>query len=207
MPPRPDLSEARRQQILDAAMQVFARLGFDKARMEDIARRAGLAKGTLYLYFKSKEEIILGVLDQFMGMELRDFRPLVDLQQTPARERLLQMMERSLADLQRFEWLLPVLYEFYALATRNRLVRKGIQRFYRGYLEVLAPIIEQGVARGEFRQLDARQAALAISAIFEGTLVLWAFAPEEVDLVPQIRAGLQMLLESMEPPRSRRPDA
>ncbi len=49
--------EARRQAILQAARQVFARKGFEPATLEAVAREAGLAKGTLYLYFKNKEDL------------------------------------------------------------------------------------------------------------------------------------------------------
>ena len=55
---RTDLSATRKNQILDAAMTVFARSGFHEARMDDIVQESGLSKGTLYWYFKSKEEII-----------------------------------------------------------------------------------------------------------------------------------------------------
>jgi len=56
MSPRPDVSEERKNQILDAAGKVFARLGFQKTRMDDIVEESGLSKGTLYWYFKSKDE-------------------------------------------------------------------------------------------------------------------------------------------------------
>jgi len=54
----PDAGEVRRNQILDAATAVFARLGFERARMDDIVEASGLSKGALYWYFNSKEEII-----------------------------------------------------------------------------------------------------------------------------------------------------
>ena len=57
MSPRRDVSEERKEQILDAAAEVFSRKGFDKARMDDIVEKTGLSKGALYWYFKSKDEI------------------------------------------------------------------------------------------------------------------------------------------------------
>lgn len=58
---RPDATE-RRRAILDAALDVFAEHGFNGARMEDVARRAGIAKGTLYLYFKDKTALFEGLV-------------------------------------------------------------------------------------------------------------------------------------------------
>jgi AcrR family transcriptional regulator len=65
MSPRPDVSEERKNQILEAAIAVFARLGFDQSRMEDIAGQAGLSKGALYLYYKSKDAIVAALLTYF----------------------------------------------------------------------------------------------------------------------------------------------
>src|SRR5438045_8534002 len=56
------LPEERPKQILDAALEVFAERGFAAARLEDIAKRAGLSKGTIYLYFPNKEELFREVI-------------------------------------------------------------------------------------------------------------------------------------------------
>ncbi len=64
MSPREDVSEERKEQILDAATEVFAQKGFDKARMDDIVEETGLSKGALYWYFKSKDDIIFAIMDR-----------------------------------------------------------------------------------------------------------------------------------------------
>src|SRR5580692_5739466 len=56
------LSEWRHSEVLHAARRIFARLGYSATNVEDIAKEAGMAKGTIYLYFKSKEEVFAGVL-------------------------------------------------------------------------------------------------------------------------------------------------
>ena len=71
MSPRPDVSEERKNQILEAAIAVFARLGFQQARMDDIARQAGLSKGALYLYYTSKDAIITALLKYFFTQEFQ----------------------------------------------------------------------------------------------------------------------------------------
>lgn len=73
---RPDAA-ARRRAILDAALEVFAEHGFTGARMEDVARRAGIAKGTLYLYFEDKTALLEGLVhdaaDPILGTLEREF--------------------------------------------------------------------------------------------------------------------------------------
>src|SRR5262245_51987950 len=78
-PPRaPQESEARRRAILEAALVEFAAHGFAAARLDDVARRAGIAKGTLYLYFADKEAL-------FEALVQGAIRPLIDnLQQVAA---------------------------------------------------------------------------------------------------------------------------
>ena len=66
----------RRNHILDAAMSVISRLGFHEARMDDIAQEAGLSKGVLYLYDKSKDAIIGAILRYMFAGELRQFTKL-----------------------------------------------------------------------------------------------------------------------------------
>jgi AcrR family transcriptional regulator len=74
MSPRPDKSPERKQQILEAAIAVFARLGFRAARMEDVAEQARLSKGALYLYYKSKDAIIAALLQHLFTQEFKQLQ-------------------------------------------------------------------------------------------------------------------------------------
>jgi AcrR family transcriptional regulator len=197
MSPRPDVSEERTQQIIEAAMAVFSRLGFDKTRMDDIVQESGLSKGALYWYFKSKDDLIVAILDNLFGRELTEMQDLPN-EEGSAGERLLKFMERSLADLKRMSHLMPITYEFYALAFRNKAVQKTMKHYLKSYLAILEPLIQQGIERGEFRPVDVRQAALAISAIFEGTLLLWVYDPKTVQIEKQIEAGCRMLMAGLQ---------
>src|SRR5574338_418096 len=76
MSPRPDVSDERKTQIINAAESVFTEKGFDQARMDDIAEETGLSKGTLYLYFKSKDDLIIAILDRMFQREFKQFKNL-----------------------------------------------------------------------------------------------------------------------------------
>ena len=87
MSPRPDVSEERKIQIIDAATTVFAKFGFGKTRMEDIAQESGLSKGALYLYFKSKEDLFGDILEKFFHREFKAISALSeDQDKTSARK-------------------------------------------------------------------------------------------------------------------------
>ena len=180
--PRRDVSTERRTQILEAALRVFARKGFAGARTDDIAQEAGVSKGLLYWYFKSKDAIIRALLGVFFEPDLKALEHLVAQQERPAGERLLEVARQALDSLPAIESVLPVAYEFYALAAHPGPVRRALQEHYRRYQALLAELIAQGAARGEWQVEDPQETALAWLAQFEGLLWLWTLRPEEVPL-------------------------
>lgn len=197
MSPRPNVSDERKSQILNAAEGVFTKKGFDEARMDDIAEETGLSKGTLYLYFKSKDELILAILDRIFQ---REFRQLENIEQdnlsaTEAIWKLTDVMARDIVGMLR---LLPIIYNFLALAFRNRYVQRAMKNYVNRYFEILIPIIQRGIDSGEFRPVDAREVAIAGGAIIEGTILLWAYDNSLIDPEQHIHAGMKLLLEGVQ---------
>lgn len=197
MSPKPDVSEKRKVQILEAAAKVFARLGFERARVDDIAGEAGLSKGTLYWYFDSKDAIIIAILDQMFTRELAHGRELLGAD-LPAKEKLLLLTRFAVEDIEKMQPLMPILFEYWSLLLRREKVKQVLNKYYKSFLEVMVPIIEHGIDHGEFRQVDAATVAIAIGAVFEGTIVLWGAAPEVVDLGKHIQAGVRLVVEGIE---------
>jgi AcrR family transcriptional regulator len=197
MSPRPDVSEERRTQIIESAIKIFARQGFASTRMDDVAAESGLSKGLLYWYFKSKEEIIIAIADLLFGAEFRKMQNLSAKGQT-ARACLESFIEVFITDLQGMLKIAPVIYEFYALAFRNITVRKVMQEYLGRFVAILEPIVQHGMDRGEFSPGEPRQVTLAIGSALEGTLLLWAYAPELVQPEPQLRLCVALMLDGLE---------
>ena len=99
MSPRPNVSEERKQQILEAAIAVFARLGFRAARMDDVAEQAGLSKGALYLYYKSKDAIIAALLQHLFAQEFKQLQTLVESESKGLVVEQLLILTRQLASM------------------------------------------------------------------------------------------------------------
>jgi AcrR family transcriptional regulator len=196
MAPRPDVSEERKNQILDAATEVFIQKGFDEARMDDIVDEAGLSKGALYWYFKSKDEIIISILDRIFQREFRQIDAL-KYAEGSASESILQFIEIGLHDLGSIFRLMPIIYEFLALAFRNKIVQAVIKRYLNRYLNILTTLIQRGIDSGEFRQVEAKEVAIAASAIFEGTLLLWIYDKSRINPEQHIRSGIKLLLDGI----------
>ena len=155
--------EHRPQQIIEAALQVFGECGLARTRLQDIATRAGVSKGTIYLYFPNKEELFREMIRQTAVAKI-EFAEKITTQGTPT-EQLCAAMRgywnfvRSpafstihrlvLGELHQF----PDLAEFYA----NEVTARG--------LKLLSGIIRRGVEAGEFREIDPMVAARMLVAL------------------------------------------
>jgi AcrR family transcriptional regulator len=196
MSPREDVSEERKEQILDAATEVFAQKGFDHARMDDIVEETGLSKGALYWYFKSKDDIIFAIMDRMFQLE---FRELEELKETgsSASEALRTFAEVAIKDINRMLRFTPVTYEFLALAFRNKLVQKAIKQYMNSYVSLLDPMIQRGIDSGEFKKVNPRDVSAAVGAIIEGTVLLWVYDHNLIDPGENIRSSINLLLDGV----------
>ena len=207
MAPRPDVSEERKAEIVDAAARVFSRKGFTGARMDDIVTESGLSKGLLYWYFKSKDAIIVAIMERLFKPELDRVRQLASAEGS-ARERLMRFAEYTIKEIETMGRILPITFEYYSLAFRNTTVRRAFQGFFAVFLGGVADVISQGVKVGDFHDVDPRAGALTIGAAVEGSLLLWLFDREKVRLGSQIRTAVGLAVRGMEaPPQAARPVA
>jgi AcrR family transcriptional regulator len=154
-------SEERWAAIMEAGSEVFRRLGYGQATLEDVAREVGINRATLYYYVADKEELLIAILDEPIHRMTTDLRAIVALSESPTdrlRKGILQHM-RALEDNY------PELFVF--LAENLHLLTVGsdrdIQANAHEYGEVLTALIEEGIATGDFRtDLDPRLVMLGI---------------------------------------------
>lgn len=155
---------ARPEELLDAALEVFAEQGFARARLEDVGRRAGVTKGTVYLYFDSKEALFRELVRTKVESAIAAGEQFVREFQGPTRELLVGFIQRYWAVMMRpanarlARLLLSELGNFPDLA---RFYLKEVVRV-RG---VITAIIERGVSRGEFRSVSPTVAARSLQVL------------------------------------------
>ena len=196
MSPKQDVSEERKSQILDAAMETFTKKGFHKTRMSDIAESSGLSKGSLYWYFDSKDAIILKLIDRVFEFEIKDLTALLSDDRS-AEERLYIYTERGGEDIIKMLKWMPLVYDFLALAFRQDTIKKTIQRYYKKNLDLLVTLIQQGMDAREFNPGSALEAAYAIGAIIEGTVMLWLYDPEQIEIQAHIKSSTKLLIQGL----------
>ena len=197
--PRQDPQEDRERQIIEAAMAVFAREGFHAARMEDIARESQLGKGTLYLYFKSKDAIISSLLRYFFTAQMKQLRAM-EWNQGSVTEQILAYTDELVAEAERMAIFSSITFEFYAAAGRNKEARRFFSEFFSEYRAALASVIQRGVASGEFRSVDADATAVTIVALLEGLNLLNTIDAKALRLREAAKSSLRLILGAIAAP-------
>lgn len=196
MSPRPDVSEERKTQILAAATKVFTERGFADARMDDIVTESGLSKGALYWYFDSKDAIIISILDQIFDYETGHVRELLE-RENSAKLKLEVFIETMVKDLEKMKPLMPIFFDFWSLSLRKKTINQAIKKYYQRFLDMIEPIIEDGIEQGEFRSVNVKETAVAIGAMYEGTILFYVYFPDFIDFENQFRSNLELILEGL----------
>jgi TetR/AcrR family fatty acid metabolism transcriptional regulator len=160
------VSEFRRAEIIDAARTVFARRGFAFGIMDEVAKEAGVAKGTLYLYFRSKTDIYKAVLDHDMKTLKKSTLDRIDAAKS-LREKIRAF---ALARLERAE----ANKEFFRIMDSESGSLSYTRSQYRDWLREpvhrLASAIEKASEQGEIRRLDPEKTAWLIADMTRGTI-------------------------------------
>ena len=160
------VSEFRRTEIIDAARTVFARRGFAQGIMDEIAKEAGVAKGTLYLYFRSKTEIYKAVLDHDMKALKASTLDRIDA----AKSLKEKIRTFALARIERAE----ANKEFFRIMDSEGSALTYTRSQYRDWLrepvQRLAAAIEKASEQGKIRSMDAEKTAWLIADMTRGTI-------------------------------------
>ena len=155
-----------RDKILQAAIQSFSQTGFDRTKMEDIAKRLGLSKGTIYLYFASKEDLFLGICDYYLKL----MKERQDSTVFSRRVDLLLDAERFYDEFQELEQGNDkIMLEMVVESSRNSKLRRGMYehrlKVYDAVVDHLNKHIEKGIIR---KDVDASGLASAFVALYDG---------------------------------------
>jgi len=175
-----DRKEAKRERILDAAVLEIARRGFYGTSVSAIARRAGVADGTIYLYFKNKDQILISIFERAMGRFIGEGKErLARTSDAEAKLRDLVGLHLSVMGRDRdlaiiFQVELRHSLHFLDIFSRSRM---------REYLGIIATIVEQGQEEGRFRKgIDPLFTAKAIFGILDEMTTDWVLSSKNTRL-------------------------
>ncbi len=140
---------AKRERILRAAVKIFSQKGFFSSKVSEIARSAGVADGTIYLYFKNKDDLLISLFEEKMAEVVADVREQVETGDG-ALPRLRIFIENHMSLLVREAGLIEVLQV--ELRQSNKFMKEYVPVKFLEYLEVISEILELGKREGTFRQ-------------------------------------------------------
>jgi TetR/AcrR family fatty acid metabolism transcriptional regulator len=186
---------AKAPQILDAAVTIFAQKGYFTARISDIASAASVADGTIYLYFKNKEDIIASVFAQVIEIHMTRAKAEIARATTP-REKLFAIARHQLTALSERR---DVAILFQTELRQATLMSRISARELRAYFDLLSGVIEEGQKQGVFKRDFPR--SLVVQSFFgalDELVTAWILSPTHYNLVELAEPVTELFLGGLE---------
>lgn len=176
-------------QIIEAAVKVIAENGYHGSQVSKIAREAGVADGTIYLYFKNKEDILVSVFDQKMGQFVDKIADAIKGKNNVS-DKLLKLIEMHFSQLSA-DYHLAIVTQL-ELRQSNLSLRLQINQVLKPYLTMIDHIVQEGVDQGEFREgLNIPLVRQMIFGTLDEIVTNWVMKEQKYDLirmVPEVHA-------------------
>lgn len=183
------------QQIIQAALEVIAENGYHASQVSKIAKRANVADGTIYLYFKNKEDILISVFRERMGEFIKQIEESIKDKKTSTEKlcTLITMHYKQLSES-------PYLAKLTQLELRQSKLelRREINKVLKSYLDVIDSIIAQGIEEKEIRNdINPRLIRQMIFGTIDETVTTWVMKSERYELVDQIDDVHELLVNGL----------
>jgi len=187
----------KREKILSAAVRVFASRGYHEARISDVAKAAGVADGTIYLYFDSKEELLVKLFEDRVERLLARLRAELPKEPTAA-ARVRRIVEVQLGILEEERELAEVLTVI--LRQSSKLMKEHAAPKFNEYLDAVADVVARGQKAGELRSdASPHTVARAIFGALDGLAMTWALGKADRGGLSRTAGQLSaMLLHGLE---------
>lgn len=189
----------KRDRILDAATKVFAKRGFFSSQVADVAKKAGVAAGTVYLYFKSKDDLLLSLFDRTMRDAIVEGRAALEALNhaaTPV-ERLRHIAHVHLARLGR-DRQLAVVFQVELRQSTKFMARLSASSL-RDYLGLIREVIVDGQRTGQFRaDINPTLAAKVIFGALDEMATNWILSERDYHLEEDAEPVMNLLLGGLE---------
>ncbi|MBC8081086.1 MAG: TetR/AcrR family transcriptional regulator [Gorillibacterium sp.] len=187
--------EERSAAILEVALQCFAEKGYRSATIDDIARKLGMSKGSIYLYFKTKEEIYTRIIQDRMRRTVKGIRSqYTDIEGAADK---LHLVIQTFCDqnLEGLRFLLAFHLEFWLESSRRPELREVMEEQNETAITLLRDIVEEGIRTGEFRaDVCPEQAASLFWAARDGLALQFVGGGKESDYRERMEGMEKMLL-------------
>ena len=169
--------EAKKLDIIQAAMKVFAQKGFANTKMIDVAEVAKIGKGTIYEYFKSKDEIFEYVFTHYMeSMETVVAKAIFKLTDPVEKIRTIFLSWAEMISTHSTD-IVEIMLDFWAEAVRKKDVKNlgiiKLDKIYEDFRIIIKSILDEGIRSGKFKKVDTYLTASLLLGAMDGLMIQW----------------------------------
>jgi AcrR family transcriptional regulator len=201
MSPKVIDKQRKKNEILQAAMQVFAEKGVKSARIADIAQRAGVGKGTIYEYFRSRDEMFVGGFN--LLIEDLENRLQAEMETpTDPESKLRSIMRVFFSSLRQLSAEMTAIFiDFWSEGIRTETTKGGglidLKQVYADVRKQLQQVLSDGIMAGQFREVNTEVVASTMMAIVDGLLLQWILVKGAFALESAMEGSIDMVLNGI----------
>ena len=191
--------EEKKTQILEASIRVFAEKGWNKTKISDIAEAADIGKGTVYEYFRSKDEVFAASFRYFMAQA----ETIVAGRLTPIDDPLERLWAyfSSWADILESEYVdyLEIVIDFWAegIRSKGRFSSVDLMRVYYDNRTFIEGLLEECIAQDKIKPIDTKIVASIIIGALDGLMLQWIMDRNVFDLKKAVRSTARLIIDGM----------
>lgn len=172
-----DYEDQRREELIKATYHEVAEKGYSAVTLQDIAKRAGVSKGSTLYYFSTKEDLFLGALEWIIGVVHERIHAAIASADDPV-GKMKAVIGVIFGNAQESRQFFLAYSDFISIGTRNRRFHDLNAKFYEGCCGHDREIIELGIKTGIFRPVDVDDASSMVRALVDGMMMQWFFSSQ-----------------------------
>lgn len=168
---KPEALEARRDQILQAALTCFVHSGYHKTSVDDIATQSGMSKGSIYTHFESKQAVLLALLNRMI--HITGLPGILGAETSTDQQKFAAALDGVISYVQSgdFQDYAALLMVAWREAQSDPEIRQTVAGLYNGMRSGFRQLIQQGIESGQVSPIDASSFASILIAIFDGLMI------------------------------------
>ena len=191
-----DVAAERKEQIVRATVECITKHGYHNFSMQDVARTAGVSKGIIHYYFLNKDELMMCVLDKVAGDIERVLGEEMAAISDPWR-RMEIFIEVCFDIVRNTKEYYQVNMDFWTQINQKEEIRKVIAAHYSKFRETAAAVIQGGVDKGAFKNVDAKAYASYVIAVIDGLSLQWLFDEKVFDYSAMSKKATSLILAGL----------
>jgi len=194
--------EEKKTQIIMSAIQVFSEKGINYTKMQDIAERANIGKGTLYEYFKNKDDLINETFKFFLNFSEEFLKSVSTLKMPPDKKLKEVLLKFSDTVKQEGIEIFNLMFDFWAIGIKSKEYSsefyKTMTNFYREYRKFFSDIVKEGQRKNIFKKsINFENIGAIITGMLDGLMAQWLLDRDNIDYIEAIKTMADVLIEGL----------